>query len=76
MNTEIKQVWKTEVEILDAVDDICRKNNLRYSLAYGTLVGAVRHKGFIPWDDDIDLMMAREDNDKLIAVWKKNPPAG
>ena len=51
---EIKQV---ELNLLLAFDKICKENNLRYSLAYGTLIGAVRHKGFIPWDDDIDVLI-------------------
>lgn len=71
-----KKLWKTEQEILDVFHDVCTKNNLRYSLAYGTLIGAVRHKGFIPWDDDIDVLMPREDYDKLIEIWGKQIIAG
>lgn len=54
-----------QMEILDGIDRFCREQGLRYSLAYGTLIGAVRHQGFIPWDDDIDLMMPRPDYDRL-----------
>lgn len=51
MKIPIEQIWKTEQEILDMFHDVCVKNELRYSLEYGTLIEAVRHKGFIPWDD-------------------------
>jgi len=54
------------LEILSDFGNICKKHNLRYSVAYGTLLGAVRHKGYIPWDDDIDVIMPREDFMKFL----------
>ncbi len=71
-----KHLWETEQEILDVIHGVCTKNHLRYSLAYGTLLGAVRHGGFIPWDDDVDVMMPREDYEKLIRIWDKSAPEG
>lgn len=63
---EMPQIQKISLEILRQVAEICEKENLRYYLFYGTLIGAVRHHGFIPWDDDLDIMMPREDHDKLL----------
>lgn len=60
-------------EILCYFDDFCRKHNILYSLGEGTLLGAVRHKGFIPWDDDIDLLMERDQIDKFVSLYKKGP---
>lgn len=52
---------KIQLQMLIEIDAFCRKNNIRYSLAYGTLIGAIRHKGFIPWDDDVDLIIPLKD---------------
>lgn len=64
-NLNIEKLHKTQFEILVEFDRICKKYNLTYFLAYGTLLGAVRHKGFIPWDDDIDTLMPYKDFIKL-----------
>ena len=60
---ELKSV---QLEILDVLDSFCREHGLRYSLSNGTLIGAVRHGGFIPWDDDIDVTMPRADYERLL----------
>ncbi len=71
--TELKEIHDIELGILDHIVSLCKENNLRYYLIGGTLLGAVRHKGFIPWDDDIDITMPRPDYDKLAEIMISNP---
>ena len=68
---ELEKVKKIELVIMDYFVDFCKKNNLTYYIMYGTLLGAVRHKGFIPWDDDIDVAMMSEDYLKLLSLEEK-----
>lgn len=66
----LKQLQKAEVEILDCIVHICESNDLNYFLIGGTLLGAVRHKGIIPWDDDIDVAMPRNDYEKFLRIFE------
>ncbi len=61
----MKHCWAAQLEVLEQFDRICKNAGIKYFMAYGTLLGAVRHKGFIPWDDDIDIWMFRKDLNKL-----------
>lgn len=65
---EFKQL---SLDILVFVDDFCRKNSIQYFLAFGTLIGAIRHKGMIPWDDDIDIMMPRDDYNRFVHLMQQ-----
>ena len=62
----IREIQKAYCGFLKTFDKICQENNLKYWIDFGTLLGAIRHDGFIPWDDDVDLSMPREDYEKLI----------
>ena len=66
---EIKQI---ELEILKTFHAFCEENNIRYFLSHGTLLGTIRYKGFIPWDDDVDVLVPREDYERLLSLFKDN----
>lgn len=70
-DSDLKKLHEVELEILDEVVKICDKYNLTYFLVGGTLLGAVRHQGFIPWDDDLDVGMPRKDYEKFIKLCSK-----
>lgn len=65
-----KEAKQCMINILSYIDNICRKNKINYSIYYGSLIGAIRHKGIIPWDDDIDIILLKKDYDKLIKILK------
>lgn len=67
-----KKIWAKELEMLNEFHKVCVKNNLTYFLSDGTLLGAVRHNGFIPWDDDVDVVMKREDYEKFLEIFNDN----
>lgn len=70
--TDVSELRLIQMDILSYVDKVCRENCIKYSLAGGTLIGAVRHKGYIPWDDDIDIMLVREEYEKLVDILSAN----
>ena len=67
----IEEAKKVELDILDFIDSFCKEHGINYCINYGTLIGAIRHKGFIPWDDDIDLSMTRENYEKFIQLFSE-----
>lgn len=76
MMQEMKQLSMEEIkavllEIMDDIDAFCREHNIKYFLSGGTFIGAIRHKGFIPWDDDIDIKMKREDYERFCQEYPK-----
>lgn len=65
----LRDVQLSVLQILKDIDTHCKKYNLKYSLAFGTLLGAIRHNGFIPWDDDLDIYMPRDDYNRFLETW-------
>ena len=76
MENMLRKLQLTQLDILKVFDKFCREHDLHYSLYAGSLLGAVRHKGFIPWDDDLDVCMSRADYDRFIALWGQEHPEG
>ena len=72
----MKRAWAAELELVEIIENICSRHDLHYFATGGTLLGAIRHKGFIPWDDDIDLTMLRADYNKLIKCLHNELPDG
>lgn len=71
ISAEMKKVWAVEMKVLSFVISVCKKYDIPYFADYGTLLGAVRHKGFIPWDDDIDICLKRSDYMRLMKHLRK-----
>lgn len=71
-----KRTWAMELTVLDLIDSICQKHNITYFADWGTYLGAIRHKGFVPWDDDLDICMHRNEFNKFLAVAKEELPEG
>ena len=67
-NDDLNKLHKVQIEILEEIIRVCDKFSIKWFAAYGTLIGAIRHSGYIPWDDDIDIGMPREDYDKFLRV--------
>lgn len=72
----MKRVWYAQLEVLKEIDRICKRHNIKYFAFWGTLLGQVRHQGFIPWDDDMDLAMLREDYERFRVYAEREVPAG
>ena len=70
MEIKLRDIQLHSLEILKYLDDVCDSQGLDYFIMYGTLIGAVRHEGFIPWDDDIDIMMPRKDYEALLSFFE------
>ncbi|WP_026520134.1 LicD family protein [Butyrivibrio sp. FCS006] len=74
--TQVKIAWATALDVLKVIDDICVRHGITYFADWGTILGAVRHGGFVPWDDDLDICMLRGDYDRFLAVADDELPDG
>ena len=75
-NSELRKLQMVTLDIIKLFADICEKHNLKYFMVGGTMLGAIRHKGFIPWDDDVDMGMPRPDYERFMKIVHKELPEG
>ncbi len=66
-----EDIQRISVDILVYIDKLCREHNIDYSIFYGSLIGVERHKGYIPWDDDLDIVLTRPNYERLLELLKK-----
>ena len=76
VDSMMKCCWAAQMEVLQVIDSICEKYNIKYFAEWGTMLGAVRHQGIIPWDDDVDITMKRPDYNKFLRVVEQELPHG
>lgn len=76
LDATMKTLWAAELEVLQKVAEVCDRHGLKWYAAYGTLLGAIRHEGFVPWDDDMDIWVKRPDYNKLMQILPKELPEG
>ena len=76
VDVTMKTVWAAELEVLSEIAKVCERHGLTWYMAFGSLLGTVRHQGFIPWDDDMDIWLKREDYIQLITYLPKELPKG
>lgn len=72
----MKRAWAAQIRVVEEIDKVCKKYDIKWYMDSGTLLGAVRHKGFIPWDDDLDIAMKRQDYKRFLEVAQKELPNG
>lgn len=72
VSSKMKCCWAAQLEVLLVVDEICRKHNIQYFAEWGSLLGCIRHGGFIPWDDDMDVSMKRMDYEKFQKIVRQS----
>lgn len=72
----VKRSWASQMDVLNVINEICDRHGIQYFAFWGTMLGAVRHKGFVPWDDDMDIIMKRDDYDRFIDIVRDELPEG